>query len=109
MDTKTLILALVPSIVAIISIVVGYFKDKNRKKDIAWETAEKIILHNEELERLDCHIDGRDIEDVVKTFDYLYECLKKVRTGEFKKYAKTREEERMKAAEDHRKQYQADK
>jgi len=88
MDTKTLIIVLVPSVLSILASMVNVFlnvsKERRRKSEMAWEAAKEIVLRS----NFENHYpEERDAEDVAIYFHHLYKRLKMIESGEFEKHA----------------------
>ena len=86
MDTKSLVLVLVPSFLSILlaasNIAFYYFRDKKRREERVWDTAERITLaaHAKGGEN---NNDRHTADDLVVFFNRVYLLLWEVEDGSF--------------------------
>lgn len=88
MDKQTLIIVLIPclltTIVALTNIIVSFLRDRQKKRDMSWETAKEIIL---QFDPQNCYLDNeREVQDKVISFYYLYKYLKKSKIMNLKEF-----------------------
>ncbi len=102
MDTSLVILALVPSVLSIVvllvTVILGIKREKRREEDVLWETTKEIILHSSDI----CYTDDQGIEEIVKWFNLLYEGLKTVKSRDADKFLQERKARRQEQREPQR-------